>query len=126
MSVGNYLVVFLGGGIGAALRYWLSGTIARTSGSAFPIGTVTVNIAGCFLIGLFMTAFEERFLVTPQLRLFLTIGILGGFTTFSTFSYETVMMLKDAEYMSASLNAALSLFSCLLATYAGGALGRFL
>lgn len=124
--MGNYLVVFLGGGIGAALRYWLSGTIARTSGSAFPIGTVTVNIAGCFLIGLFMTAFEERFLVTPQLRLFLTIGILGGFTTFSTFSYETVMMLKDAEYMSASLNAALSLFSCLLATYAGGALGRFL
>jgi fluoride exporter len=122
----NFFIVFVGGGIGAAARYWLSGTIARTSGSAFPFGTVTVNVIGCFLIGFLMTTFEDRFLVTPSLRLFLTIGILGGFTTFSTFSYETIAMMKDAEYFYAFVNVALSAGTCLAATYAGTVLGKYI
>ncbi|HLP16454.1 MAG TPA: fluoride efflux transporter CrcB [Bacteroidota bacterium] len=124
--MGNFLVVFLGGGIGAAARYWLSGAIARSSASGFPFGTVTVNIIGCFLIGFLMTAFEERFLVSPWLRLFLTIGILGGFTTFSTFSFETIAMMKDAEYFYAFVNILFSVATCLIATYAGSALGKLI
>jgi fluoride exporter len=124
--VGNFIIVFLGGGIGAAARYWLSGTIARTSGSPFPLGTITVNVVGCFLIGFLMTAFEERFLVTPSLRLFLTIGILGGFTTFSTFGYETIAMLKDAEFFYAAVNVLLSVLMCLAATYAGTIVGKYI
>jgi fluoride exporter len=125
-SVGNFFVVFVGGGIGAAARYWLSGTIARTSGSSFPYGTITVNVVGCFLIGLLMTSFEDRFLVTPSLRLFLTIGILGGFTTFSTFSFETIAMLRDAEFFYAALNVLLSVMMCLAATYAGTVVGKYI
>jgi fluoride exporter len=124
--VGNFIVVFIGGGIGAAARYWLSGTIARTSGSSFPLGTITVNVVGCFFIGFLMTAFEERFLVTPSLRLFLTIGILGGFTTFSTFGYETIAMLKDAEFFYAAVNVLLSVLMCLAATYAGTIVGKYI
>jgi len=125
-SVGNFFIVFLGGGIGAAARYWLSGTIARTSGIAFPLGTITVNIVGCFLIGFLMTSFENRFLVTPSLRLFLTIGILGGFTTFSTFGYETIAMVKDAEFFYAAVNVLLSMVMCLAATYAGTIVGKYI
>jgi CrcB protein len=124
--VGNFLVVFLGGGIGAASRYWLSGSIARSSGSAFPFGTVVVNVIGCFLIGFLMTSFEDRFLVSPSLRLFLTIGILGGFTTFSTFSFETIAMMKDAEFFYAALNITVSVVTCLTATYAGTVLGKYI
>jgi len=124
--VGNFIVVFIGGGIGAAARYWLSGTIARTSGSSFPLGTITVNVVGCFFIGFLMTAFEERFLVTPSLRLFLTIGILGGFTTFSTFGYESIAMLKDAEFFYAAVNVLLSVLMCLAATYAGTIVGKYI
>jgi fluoride exporter len=122
----NFLIVFLGGGLGAGARYWLSGSIARSTAGVFPYGTVAVNVIGCFLIGFLMTAFEERFLVTPWLRLFLTIGILGGFTTFSTFSYETIAMLRDAEYLYAFLNVILSVATCLAATYAGMALGKLI
>jgi fluoride exporter len=124
--VANFFVVFLGGGLGAAARYWLSGTIARSSGSGFPFGTVTVNVIGCFVIGLLMASFEERFLVSPTLRLFLTIGILGGFTTFSTFSFETIAMMKDAEFFYAALNITVSVVTCLTATYAGTVLGKYI
>lgn len=124
--MGNFLAVFVGGGIGAAARYWLSGAIARSTGSGFPLGTMSVNVIGCFLIGLLMTAFEERFLVTPVLRLFLTIGILGGFTTFSTFGYETIAMLKDAEFFYAGVNVLVSVTLCLAATYAGMIVGKYI
>jgi CrcB protein len=71
-----------------------------------------------------MTAFEERFLVTPSLRIFLTIGILGGFTTFSTFSFETISLIQDAEYYRAIGNIGLTLCSCLGGTYLGTLLGK--
>ena len=122
----NVLYVFVGGGIGSAARYLVSGLVYRLTGNSFPYGTLAVNVIGCFVIGLLMTAFQERFLVNPSLRMFLTIGILGGFTTFSTFSYETVMLLHDAEFWYAGLNIAVSIFTCLAGTYAGMLIGNTL
>src|SRR5512142_713754 len=119
-------VVFLGGGVGSALRYWLSGNVYRLVKPTFPYGTLVVNIAGCFLIGFLMAFFEERFVVQPLLRVFLTIGILGGFTTFSTFSYETVALLREGSLTSGLMNMAFSLGGCLLATMLGSVLGKLL
>jgi fluoride exporter len=120
----NYLLVFLGGGIGASARYYLSGAVYRFLSTDFPYGNLIVNISGCFAIGLLMVLMEERFLSAPSLRVFLTIGILGGFTTFSSFSFETVALLRDAEIFRASLNIAASVFGCLAATTLGMFIGR--
>ena len=122
----NVFVVFLGGGIGSTARYLTSGWVYRWAGSDFPYGTFFENTLGCFLIGLLMTGFEDRFLVSPQLRIFLTIGILGGFTTFSTFSFETISMMKDAQYFSASVNVTATLAACLGGTYLGAVIGKLL
>ena len=122
----NVFVVFLGGGIGASARYLMSGWAYRVMGSAFPYGTFIENVLGCFLIGILMTGFEERFLVMPSLRIFLTIGILGGFTTFSTFSFETIAMMKDTEYFYAFINIGVTMFTCLGATYIGTVIGKML
>jgi fluoride exporter len=126
MRVLNLFLVFAGGGIGALARYGLAGVVYRRIGSSFPYDTLLVNILGCLLIGLLMTAFEDRFLVTPSLRIFLTIGILGGFTTFSTFSYETIALLRDGEILFASLNVLGSMLLCLFGTYIGTTLGKLL
>jgi CrcB protein len=120
------MLVFLGGGLGAATRYWLSGWVHERLGSAFPYGTLTVNILGCFVIGLVMGSMEERFLSHPSLRVFLTIGILGGFTTFSSFSYETIAMIRDGEFAYASLNVLASVLCCISGTWIGLIAGRTL
>lgn len=120
----NYLLVFAGGGIGAAARYWLSGLVYQRFGSEFPSGTLLVNVIGCFLIGILMSIFEERFVLYPSLRVFLTIGILGGFTTFSSFSFETMALLRDGELLYASANVLLSIVTCLGATWMGLSLGK--
>jgi fluoride exporter len=125
-KLNNYFIVFLGGGIGSALRYWLSGVIPKFAGTAFPFGIFTINILGCFLIGFFMSALEERFLITPALRIFLTVGILGGFTTFSTFSYESISLLRDAEIFKAALYIVGSVLLCLFGTYVGSTIGKLI
>jgi CrcB protein len=122
----KYVLVFLGGGVGAALRYWLQGWVHQRAGAAFPYGTLVVNILGCLAIGLLMISLEERFLATPALRVFLTIGILGGFTTFSSFSYETLALVREGEHLSALVNIGLSVLACLSATWAGMQLGRWI
>lgn len=122
----SYLAVFFGGGIGAALRYWISGVVPRHLGSDFPYGILIVNDVGCLLIGLLMTWLEDRFLIAPTLRTFLIIGILGGFTTFSTFSYETISLVRDAEYLLAATYVSASVVLGLGATVVGGWLGRSL
>ncbi len=122
----NLIVVFVGGGIGAAARYWLQGIVYRYSGPEFPYGTLVVNVLGCFLIGFLVACFEERFVLNPSLRVFLTIGILGGFTTFSTFSVETLALLRDGTYALGFLNIFSSLLLCLAGTWLGGVLGRLL
>ena len=120
----NYFLVFVGGGIGASARYYLSGAVYRFLPSDFPYGNLVVNITGCFLIGMLMTLLEERFISEPSLRIFLTIGILGGFTTFSSFSYETIALFRDAEILRAMLNVGVSIFGCLAATALGILIGR--
>ena len=122
----NVLLVFLGGGIGATARYGLQGVIYKMTGAGFPYGTLVVNILGSFLIGLLMTSFEERFMVNPSLRVFLTIGIIGGFTTFSSFSFETMVLIRDGSYGLGLVNVATSVGVCLGATWLGIIVGKLL
>jgi CrcB protein len=122
----NYVYVFLGGGIGAAARYYLSGAVYRWLPTNFPYGNLVVNLLGCFAIGVFMTSLEERFLVIPTLRLFLTVGILGGFTTFSSFSFETIALFRNGEVLLGSVNAAASVIGCLIATVLGIIVGKLI
>ena len=117
-------IVFLGGGLGATARYWLSGAVYRFMSSQFPYGTITVNILGCLLIGFLMSFFADRFVISPSLRLFLTLGFLGGFTTFSTFSYETIQLLRDGQAFSAFANILFTTLNCLAATWIGSIIGK--
>ena len=121
----KYLLIFLGGGTGAALRYWMQGVVYGRTGTDFPYGTLAVNVLGCLVIGFLMISLEERFLAVPSLRLFLTIGVLGGFTTFSSFSYETLALARDGETARALANVGLSVVSCLTATWTGMKLGQW-
>jgi CrcB protein len=120
----NYILAFVGGGIGASARYYLSGAVYRWLPANFPYGNLAVNIIGCFVIGFLMTSLEERFIVTPALRVFLTVGILGGFTTFSSFSYETVSLIRDGEIFLGTINASATLLGCLAATWIGMMTGK--
>ena len=91
------MVAGLGGFIGSAARFWISSLTYRYLGQDFPYGTLLVNVVGSFLIGFLMAFFEDRFTISPDLRIFLTIGILGGFTTFSSFGNETMSLWRDGE-----------------------------
>lgn len=104
----NYLIIGIGGFLGAIARYVVSAWIGQRWGRSFPLGTFAVNVSGSFLIGLLMSLFTERFMVNPQWRLFLTVGFLGAYTTFSTFEYETGSLLRDGEWLVAALNIGLS------------------
>ncbi len=119
-------MVFIGGGLGASARYYLSGAVYRWLPSDFPYGNLAVNIIGCFVIGVLMTSMEERFITHPALRIFLTVGILGGFTTFSSFSYETVTLVRNGEIFLGTINAFASLLGCLAATWFGMAAGKLI
>jgi len=115
----QYVFIGLGGFLGSIARFGLASVIQNRTESLFPYGTLAVNVIGCFVIGLLMTLFQERVTAGPNLRLFLVIGLLGGFTTFSSFSYDTFAMLKSGNLLGAGLNAGMSLFGCLAATWAG-------
>lgn len=106
----NAVLVGCGGFAGALLRYGLSGLAHRQAPlSTFPIGTVLVNLLGCLLIGIFGGLAESRQLFGPELRLFVMIGLLGGFTTFSTLGYEAITMIRAAEYTHAIVYIAVQL-----------------
>ncbi len=119
------LLVGLGGMIGSMSRFLLSGFVQRLSPIlGFPVGTLVVNIMGCFLIGLLNGLTEARQLFGPDFRLFLFIGVLGGFTTYSTFGYETFSLLRDADFPRAILSVGLHLVIGLGAVWAGDTIGR--
>ena len=117
-------VAFLGGGLGTVFRYWLSGSVFRFLSPTFPYGVLLVNTIGCLLIGFLMAVFEDRFVVQPLLRIFLTIGILGGFTTFSTFSYETISLFREGSALVGLANIFFSVSGCLIATWIGTLIGK--
>ena len=116
----KYLFVGTGGFVGAVLRYWLSSTVQQLSNSAlFPVGTLVVNVLGCLVIGFLSELAEEHGLFTAEARAFVFIGILGGFTTFSTFSNETMNLLRNGQNTLAFGNAAGHLILGLGAVWAG-------
>lgn len=124
----TYLYVALGGALGSMSRYWLSGFIANRFGQSFPWGTVIVNITGCFIIGFFntLTVAEGRVAAPPDVRTFFMIGICGGYTTFSSFSLQTLALAQEGEWLYAAGNVMLSVVLCLLGVWLGHLLAAFI
>lgn len=117
-------VIAAAGAIGALFRFGLSNGVHRLMGRDFPYGTLVVNVAGSLLIGYFFVLFLERSIATEAWRLAVLVGLLGSFTTFSTFSLETMNLISDGAYVRAAFNVALSVLLCLAATWVGIGLAR--
>lgn len=120
------IFIALAGLIGTLLRYWLSGLVARRFGETFPWGTMAVNLIGCFVTGAVFYLSEERFLINPAARTVIMIGLLGGFTTFSSYGLQTFTLLRDGEVGLATLNIAVSNVAGLLMVWAGYVLSKAL
>ena len=122
-----YLWVALGGAIGSVMRYGLGGLVAQKFGETFPLGTLTVNVAGSFIIGFLGALASSEGRLSPQSRIFATqfmmVGVCGGFTTFSSFSLQTLNLLRDGEWLYAGGNILLSVTLCLIAVWLGFMLG---
>jgi CrcB protein len=104
----NASLVGAGGFVGAIFRYGLSGFVQRSAAfGAFPYGTLVVNMLGCLLIGITVGFIESRQMVSPEIRSFILVGVLGGFTTYSTFGLETFALLRDADFLRATANVAI-------------------
>jgi len=123
-----YLAVAAGGALGSVLRYALSLGIDSVAKHVFPWGTLTVNVIGCFVIGLFatLTGPDSNFVVSSTTRIFVMIGLLGGFTTFSSFSFQTINLLKDGQILWAGGNVLASVTFCLVGTACGVFLANFI
>jgi CrcB protein len=117
----TYFWIGLGSALGGMGRYWCSGLVARSVGEVFPWGTIAVNVVGSLVIGFLATwlAVDGRLLVAPDARAFLMYGICGGYTTFSSFSLETLNLARDGEWVWAAANIFLSVALCLLAVWLG-------
>lgn len=114
------MLIFLGAGLGGVLRYWISSAIYSISSKQFPYGTLIVNVSGSLLMGIFFVLIMDRFNgLAPQLRSLLLIGLLGGYTTFSSFSIETVNLIENGQWLSASFNVLLSTTLCIFAAWLG-------
>lgn len=123
-----YVWVALGGALGTTARYWLSGVVARSVGETFPWGTMVINISGSFVIGFFgaLTGPDGRWFVGSNARQFVMIGICGGYTTFSSFSLQTLNLANDGEWVRAGANIGLSVALCLIAVWVGVALASLI
>ena len=121
MMLKTYLAVMAGGAVGTGLRLWLSGLLAAKVGETFPVGTLVVNIIGSFVISFFagLAGPDGPFLVSALTRQVVMIGVLGGFTTFSSFSFQTLNLLNDGQWARASANIGLSFALCMLAVWLG-------
>jgi CrcB protein len=116
-----YLWIALGSALGGMARYWCSGVVARLFGETFPWGTLFVNVTGSFLIGFFatLTGPDGRMFAGSTTRQFVMLGIFGGFTTFSSFSLQTLNLVQDGELLQAGSNIVVSVILCLLAVWLG-------
>ena len=117
----SYVFVMLGGAIGTGARFWMSGFIAERASEFFPLGTLVVNITGSFVVGFFagFTDPQGLILVSPRFREFFMIGVCGGYTTFSSFSIQTLELARDGDWLKALVNTLLSLGCCLTAVWLG-------
>jgi len=113
------LIIGSGSFIGGIARFLISRYIQGQALSTFPYGTFVVNVAGCFLIGIFYGLSERGNLMNAELRMFLTVGFCGGFTTFSTFANENISLLREGDFFYFALYTSLSIFLGLMATYTG-------
>jgi CrcB protein len=120
----KWWIVFAGGGVGSALRYAVGLWVAARTGPGFPWGTFAVNVCGCFAIGVLATLADEHAWITPQARLLLVTGLLGGFTTFSTFGMETLQLAAEGRPGLALANVAASVAVGLLAVAIGAEVTR--
>jgi CrcB protein len=121
-----YVWIAIGSAFGGVSRYWLSGVLARAFGETFPWGTLLVNVSGSLVIGIVaaLTMPDGRFFIGSTARLAVMAGFLGGYTTFSSFSLQTLALMQDGEWGLAGANIALSVIACLAAVWAGYALGN--
>lgn len=120
------LAIAVGGAAGALARFWVANGVYNLLGRGFPYGTLLVNVLGSLLMGLLYVLLLERLSVGPEVRGVLLVGFLGAFTTFSTFSIETLNLIEQAEYLKAALNMLLSVVACVGAAWCGVVLGRAL
>lgn len=118
------LIIWLGGGLGSVCRYLVQLGVSRLVTVSFPAGTFLVNLSGCFVIGLLYGLAEKYAVLTAEWRLFLITGLCGGYTTFSSFSYEGVSLFRQGNYSYFILYVGLSVIAGLLSTLAGMALGK--
>jgi len=117
----TYLWIALGSALGGVARYWSSGVLAQHFGETFPVGTLTVNVVGSFIIGFVatLTAPDGRWFVGSDMRQFMMLGLCGGYTTFSSFSVQTLNLVRDGEWLRAGGNVVLSVVLCLAAVWLG-------
>jgi fluoride exporter len=120
----KYLVVAFGGAIGSMLRFWAGGYVSERLGTRFPYGTFVINITASFLIGFIMTLLAERAHWSPNWRYLMVVGFLGGYSTFSSFEYESFRVFQDGEFLIASLNIALSVAVGFVSVWLGVITGR--
>jgi len=120
----KYIVVGIGGFIGAIARYWLGAYIGERMGTRFPYGTFVINCTGSFLIGLILTLLAERTHWSPNWRYLIPVGFIGAYTTFSTFEYETFQSLQAGEWLVAGLNVGLSVIVGFVCVWLGVITGR--
>ena len=120
----NLLLIAIGGALGSVARYLLSALVLRASGTLFPLGTFVVNLLGCVVFGAIAGAAEQRLVLAPEGRAFLLIGVLGGFTTFSSYAFESVALLRDGQVFAATINIVGQVVAGLIGMWAGFLVSR--
>jgi fluoride exporter len=123
-TVGKFFIVGIGGFTGSILRFWLATYVGQRMGTRFPYGTFIINVTGSFLIGFVMTVLTEKTHLSPNWRYLIPIGFIGGYTTFSTFEFETLRAVQDGQFTIGTLNIVLSVLVGFLMVWTGAMVGK--